>query len=689
MAAPAENPWEDGASCGAEGRRAGIRTPVTAVDAPTASRSEGFTYKPALDGLRAFAVLAVMLYHARVSWFPGGYLGVDAFFVLSGYLITSLMLVEMRRRGSLDRRAFWMRRARRLLPALFLVLLAVAGYAAFAATAAQVKSLRGDAFATLFYVANWRQVFLHHSYFDLFATPSMLQHTWSLGVEEQWYLLWPLLLPFLVRCTKAKPGRLLAAIAGLAASSAVLMAVLYHPAQDPSRVYYGTDTRAQSLLIGAGLAVLLLWRPGPRRPGSRVALQVGGLVSAGFLAYLWVGVRDTTHFLYTGGFFLEALAVAVVIAAAVQPQRRLLRDVLSFAPLRWIGWISYGLYLWHWPVFVYLTPQRTGASSSLLVLERFAATFAISIASYVLVEQPIRRGALRRLPRLGPILVPATVVVVAVALVVGTSDLAGLGARRAAAARTQDVATLSAGARAKRQAEQQAYAEAHQAVTALVVGDSRADSLGVSYGPEVGIPNLAVQSVAELGCGISVGPVVSATSFGNQDCSNWGDRWKYGVEVFHPSVSVMLIGTWDVFDRVIDGQQVSFGSPASIAYINSQLDRGLAILAEFGAPVIVLSTPCSEPPASYFPWNDKLKLWNTIQANWVAAHRNQVRLIDFSRYVCPLSKWTTVMNGAPLLPDGVHFSQASGQLMWRWLGPQIVHIATSFGIPTGTTTPTR
>jgi peptidoglycan/LPS O-acetylase OafA/YrhL len=658
---------------------------VTAVDAPATSSHEGFAYQPALDGVRAFAVLAVMLYHARVSWFPGGYLGVDAFFVLSGYLITSLMLVEMRRRGSVDRRAFWLRRARRLLPALFLVLLVVAAYAAFAATAAQVKSLRGDAFATLFYAANWRQVFLHHSYFDLFATPSMLQHTWSLAVEEQWYLIWPLLLPFLVHRTHAKPGRLLGAIVGLAAASAVLMAVLYHPGLDPSRVYYGTDTRAQSLLIGAGLAVLLLWRPGPRQAGSRVALQVGGLVSAGFLAYLWTGVRDTSHFLYTGGFVGEAFAVAVVIAAAVQPQRRLLRDVLSWAPLRWIGWISYGLYLWHWPVFVFLTPQRTGASGTLLVVERFAATFAIAIASYVLVEQPVRRGALRRRPKLGPILVPAAVVIVAASLVVGTSDLAGLGTRRAAAARTEDVATLTAAARAKRQAEQQAYADAHQAFTALVVGDSRADSLGVSYGPGVGIPNLAVQSVAEDGCGISVGQVLSETPFGSQDCSNWADRWRYGVELFHPQVSVMLIGTWDVFDRVVNGQEIKFGSPESIAYIDGELDRGLSILTEFGAPVIVLSTPCSNPPPTYFPWNDKLRLWNAIQRHWVDAHRSQVRLVDLDRYVCPLSKWATALNGAPLLPDGVHFSLASGQLMWRWLGPQVVRTATSFGTPTGTT----
>jgi peptidoglycan/LPS O-acetylase OafA/YrhL len=236
-------------------------------------------YQPALDGLRAVAVLAVMLYHGQVAWVRGGWLGVDLFFVLSGYLITSLLLAEWATSGGIDLKGFWSRRARRLLPALFTTLAAVAAYGAFLAPPDTLARLRWDGLATLGYVANWRLLASHQSYFEQFADPSPLRHMWSLGIEEQYYLLWPLLLLGALRLARGRPRPLLWGTLVAALASALAMAALYRPGGDPSRVYYGTDTRAHTLLVGCLLALVLGASSTPgatvRKIGSRCATTSG------------------------------------------------------------------------------------------------------------------------------------------------------------------------------------------------------------------------------------------------------------------------------------------------------------------------------------------------------------------------------------------------------------------------------
>src|SRR6476469_2449943 len=279
---------------------------TTEAPAPPTTAAR-LAHQPALDGIRAFAVIAVILFHAGNTFAPGGFIGVDMFLVLSGFLITTLLLRELASTGRVAVKEFWMRRARRLLPALILVLVAVACFGAFVATDDEALGLRGDLLGSLFYVQNWRFVVSGASYFTQFGSPSPLRHMWSLAIEEQWYLVWPLMLFGIMALTRRNLRAVVAIILGLAAGSALLMAALYHQGGDSSRAYYGTDTRAQALLVGAALAVLFTMRSVPRSRVAGAALQVCGLVGGIFLT--WVVVEQTERWttLYRGGFSLVAL----------------------------------------------------------------------------------------------------------------------------------------------------------------------------------------------------------------------------------------------------------------------------------------------------------------------------------------------------------------------------------------------
>jgi len=386
----------------------------------------------ALDGLRGVAVLVVVLYHFSPGILPGGFIGVDMFFVLSGFLITSLLVNEWEGTRRISLPAFWSRRARRLLPALFLVLIVVGFYAVFIAHAVEAQHVANDGLAALSYVANWRFIASGQAYIQTYTNQaaSPLRHMWSLAIEEQFYLLWPLLVAGIGLVVARGPDRagrrrrrlrrtLVTVCVVLGAASVLRMVTLYQPGGDPNRVYYGTDTRAFVLLIGAALGAWTAGVPIVTSPRARRLLVGVGCISAGALVAVMATVTTNSPWLYEGGYGLLAVAIVVVLAAAAQPGRNLLARLLEWRPLVGLGLISYGVYLWHWPATVWLTTHSTGLSGFALFTLRAVTTLGVSIASYVLVEQPIRRGRLPTLNVQTPGVVPmAVVTTVAVVLLV-------------------------------------------------------------------------------------------------------------------------------------------------------------------------------------------------------------------------------------------------------------------------------
>ena len=356
----------------------------------------GQRYMPGLDGLRALAVLAVIAYHEQLGWAPGGLLGVGVFFTLSGYLITDLLLGQWVRSGGLNLGDFWLRRARRLLPALFVMLAAVTAWVTVMSPA-RLASLRGAVAGAATYSSNWYYIYTHNSYFARFAPPGPFDHLWSLAVEEQFYLVWPwvlLLGVYFLRGRRPGAVRWLALpTLALAAASAVAMMMLYHPGYDPTRIYEGSDTRACGLLVGAALAMVWPSRRTARTAlWTRVALDGAGLAGLAVIGVMIWRVGQYSTFTYQGGLVLLSVATAGTVAAVAYPGS-LVGVMLGWKPLRWIGVRSYGIYLWHYPVIILTSPANSAEDLPRAALQ-VAASIGLAALSWRFIEEPIRRGAL-------------------------------------------------------------------------------------------------------------------------------------------------------------------------------------------------------------------------------------------------------------------------------------------------------
>jgi peptidoglycan/LPS O-acetylase OafA/YrhL len=616
-------------------------------------------HQPALDGLRGVAVVAVLVFHDALDrdprgWASGGFLGVDAFFVLSGFLITSLLLAEHGRSDRIALGRFWSRRARRLLPPLFVTVIGAAAYDYFIAPSSNLGTLRQGAIAALGYVANWNAI----SSNPLVTSP--LSHTWSLAIEEQFYVLWPLLLAGLLWRTRRNLSHILVVVVAMIGASAGFMALLYD-ASSRNRAFYGTDTRAQSLMVGAALALILLRRNSPLRDDARRVVEVAGLLGLGFLVLMFVRASPDDAFLFRGGFLLVALATAFVIAASVQPDGAV-RRLLSPRTLTSIGLISYGLYLYHWPVYLFLTPERAHLHGYPLLLVRTAATGAIAIASYFLVERPIRRGAIKGLR----IRIATPVVVIALAGIVLVSTAGETPV-------TSSSKTLFA-------YRQIAAAAPANSVKVLVAGDGEVDDLShASNGPFRG-KSIFGATISTAPCGIVGGSALVGDAVSRAvPCPPFGDVVSSAVEGFAPDVAVLMIGRNEVFDRVVDGRKLRLLTYDYGVYLLGRLEQARQVLTAGGAHMLLATTPCTDPPASaplHQVVGDQRRIaWlNVMLGRFAREHRDSVTLADVNNYLCLSNVPRRIPGFTVFGPDGVSLTPPVARAVWAWLAP----IATSF-----------
>jgi peptidoglycan/LPS O-acetylase OafA/YrhL len=638
---------------------------------------------PALDGVRGVAMVVIMGFHAGVFLTAGGFYSLDTFFALSGFLITSLLIAEWRRTTTVRFRVFWARRARRLLPGVLVLLLGVACYNAFVVPAGTYPHLRADALSTLFYVANWHFIVIGANYFNQTGPESPLLHTWSLAVEEQFYLLWPLIVVGVLKVWRDLRALLVVCVAG-AIASATEMAVLYSPA-DRNRVYYGTDTRAQSLLVGAALAVALaLWadhraRAGPRSTdeapwaavtaaGRRALLAVGavGLVGS---AWLWTRVTFNDAFAYRGGFLLAALATAAVLVSVVCVPGSWLARCLALAPLRYLGRISYGMYLWHWPLFQYVDHARTGLSGYPLFGVRAAATVAIASVSFFVVERPIRRGRLLRGWR-ARVATPIAVAATVVALVAAT------------------VTPVAAAVKFTPPSNRGSSIYSGPPVKVLLVGDSTALTVGIGLKAYEKSYDVKMFDGGILGCGVTDGleyqlqgvdAPMAGSCTGSRTTEQWPQIWQGLVDTFQPNVVMILVGRWEVTNRTYEGRWTNILDPAYAAYVESQLRYAVKVAGSGGARVVLLTAPCydtGEQPNGQ-PWPEdsptRLAVYNGV-VRQVAESTPGTSVIDFNAMACPGGHYEAYIDGVDARYDGVHFTIGGGVVFESRIFPVVVKL---------------
>ena len=634
---------------------------------------------PGLDGVRALAVIAVIAFHEQLTALPGGFLGVDVFFVLSGYLITDLLVSQWHQHGRLRLARFWARRARRLLPALATMLVVVTAVTAVIAPG-QLAALRPALLAAATYSSNWWQALHHQSYFTQFGPPPPLQHLWSLAIEEQFYLVWPLLLIALL--SWCQRSRIRAGVAWLcAALSALATAAIYLPGADPSRVYYGTDTHSSALLIGSALALSWPLRRLRALTTDKARVADGlGLAGLALLGWAMGHYRGGDRALYPAGLVIAALAAGAVVLAAASPG--LVSWVLGLPPLRWIGVRSYGIYLWHWPVIALTTAELTRSQSRpgpLIWVAEAALATGLAAASWRWIERPIIQHGFRatararlhtltrslRVAHRAPAQIFPAVGVLAAAAVTFTAGYGVLHARSSSGLAEQ----ISQGVRVTR----------HDLAQPPVISPAAATTPAAATAPTTARPLTGTTAPAT--------PAPGATTAAG------GPARLAGAQVTAIGDSVMLASAPQL-QHALRGISID-------AQVSRQVSAGLGVAAELARAgrlrhilVFALGTngsftaPQLHQLLAIIGPNRDLVLVNTYEArSWEIADN---RLIDSAAHRYPnvfLANWfATIEHRTSLLwPDEVH-PQPSGARLYARMVAAAVRSALSAGpavTPTG------
>jgi peptidoglycan/LPS O-acetylase OafA/YrhL len=605
----------------------------------------------ALDGLRGLAVAAVLLFHG--GHLIGGYLGVDVFFVLSGFLITSLLLAESTATGRLGLGGFWARRARRLLPALGGVLVGVALYCLVFADASELANIRGGALVTIGYAANWRSVFARQDYWALFTVPSPLDHTWSLAIEEQFYMVWPLVFVGLLAWWKrSTPVAVLVTSIVLACVSSALMFSMYN-SSNPSRVYYGTDTRAGGIVFGAALAAWLAWRGHAASGRARVVVEVVAVIGAGVVALAWSRLSGESSGLYRGGFLVCELATVAVLAAAVHPRPGPVARTLSFRPLRLLGLISYGVYLWHWPVDVVLSQRRTGLSGWWMFGLQTAITLVIAALSFVLLEQPIRRGALsgHRWRALTPAIAIGLVLVLVATTARARTHPAVASSGNTIASALDDV--RAAPPRTKR---------------VMIVGNSVAYFVGDAFTHVRTDPPIVTLNAALIACYFPDNlTVVRFPGFHELRSGPCSSSWQSAIEQFRPDIVLWMLSGAGDGQAEFRGHWAASCDPDWDTNFDQGLRQAIATLGTRGAKVVI--TTAAYNRYGYVYHDREVDCDNRVRR--MAAASAGAPIIDLFSRICPHDACLVTENGVTLRPDGIHYEGPGAQVIAAWLIEQL------------------
>jgi peptidoglycan/LPS O-acetylase OafA/YrhL len=645
--------------------------PVRVAPRRHGARSKGI---PALDGIRAVAVGLVLAEHGGIPGVPGGFLGVDVFFVLSGFLITSLLLDEHRNTGRIGVAGFWIRRARRLLPALIVMVLAVVA-ARELFSPESTATLRDDAVASFFWVSNWAFVAQRTDYFAQGTPPSPLQHTWSLGVEEQYYILWPLLLIAVAALFWARLRLAIFVLATVGVVASAVAAIVLTTDASLNRIYFGADTRAQALLVGAAAAALLVRDWSVLNDGGTLIRTRWGHVVARILPFIGLAVLAAAAHYATGEIrdfrsgllIVVALAAVLVVAPVALDQGGPVARVLALRPLVWLGAISYGVYLWHWPIFLALNGERTGWSGWPLFAIRCAATVGVATTSWWLLEQPIRRWR--------PVIVPMLPLAGATAATAAAITILVLpvGAKPADLPVGPDVdsaALVSPEVPVEVKSPSGQLAPGTKRVA--VFGDSVAWTM-MRYLPPT--PGLSFTNYTTIGCGIARGGpyrYVGETLNQKPECDAWPSRWSQRISHDRPDVVLLMVGRWEIVDRVNEGDWTHIGDDAYDAYLRGELQRALDILTSTGARVVVTTEPYNRrgerPDGSLYPEDQPKRAdrWNALLRS-VIGKRPDVTLLDLNEKLCPNGYYTNKVDGIKMRIDGVHPTPEAVKWLTPWL----------------------
>ncbi len=649
------------------------REPATRARPGRSGGSANLPYFAALDGVRGLAVISVLFFHMGFSWAVGGYLGVSTFFTLSGFLITSLLLAEKNATGHIALRAFWVRRFRRLMPAAIAAMVLALVVAVVGDPVARAN-IGGDIGACITYVANWRFVLSGKSYSELFSTPSAVQHFWSLAIEEQFYLIYPLVAFAVLKVARGSRA-LFGVLLGLCTLASVLAPLWLGFSHD--RIYYGTDARAAELLMGGMLAVALYYRPitdGLAR-SARVQFTMAtlGAVSLVICVVIWARVDQQSDPLYAGGFLAYSILSVLVILAALLPVGPV-KVLLSTPPLRWMGKISYGVYLYHWPIYLAVSEDRVPVSGLALFALRVCLTLAVATVSFRYLETPIRKGQplLSRGLRIRPVrLAPVALTMLAVAAVI-----AGITAPPPVIdfARAQQELKFS-------DAPPPVFdpnASTPPRPRMAMFGDSTAleTAMGLNqYLAESGKGDL-VGGVTELGCSlIRGGFLMDYNGVGKNQtrCNQWDKTFAAEVARAKPNIAIIQDGPWEVVSHQFPDEPqkwYTIGQQRFDDYLTKEMLEVIDLMASHGAQVYWMTLPKMGAPkgkdARKFRGDAadpaRAKRFNEIVSGLPSLRPGKVRVVDVADWLEKSGE------DERLRPDGVHFSPATArEVSERWL----------------------